>query len=76
MTITTKQRELLEIISSYISRHGFSPTLYELRDALQLASPAGVQARLAALKEQGLVQSTFYKSRTIRLTAAGQEALK
>lgn len=56
VTLYKRQRELLDFLRQYISKHGFSPTLQEIADAMDLASLATVHEHLKALVKKGLIK--------------------
>lgn len=56
VTLYKRQRELLDFLKQYISKHGFSPTLQEIADAMDLASLATVHEHLKALVKKGLIK--------------------
>jgi repressor LexA len=66
---STRQR-VLENIRDFIERHGYAPSVREIRDALHISSTSVVQYHLDALEVAGEIRRSRDHSRTIRL--AGQ----
>lgn len=49
VTLYKRQRQIVDFIAQYIQRHGYSPTLQEIADALEVSSLATVHEHLQAL---------------------------
>ena len=56
VTLYKRQREILDFISQFIQKSGFSPTLQEIADALGLSSLATVHEHLRALVKKGVIK--------------------
>lgn len=56
VTLYKRQREILDFISQFIQKHGFSPTLQEIADALGLSSLATVHEHLEALVKKKVIK--------------------
>ena len=56
MTITNRQKELLDYIISAIRDKGFPPTVSEMAKALKVSSKNAVAKLLRALQEQGFIK--------------------
>lgn len=69
MTITTRQREILEYIGTFQARQGFSPSVREICKALGLASPGSLLKHLRALEAASLLERTPGKKRAWKLTS-------
>ena len=67
MTISDRQRQVLEVIRSFTEVHGFPPTVREIGAAVGLSSPATVQNHLKTLEEQGLIRRGTSKRRALEL---------
>lgn len=63
--ITSKQEEILKIVTEYIEENGYSPTVREICKIAGLNSPATVHQHLKLLKEKGYLKSDKNKQRTI-----------
>src|SRR5690554_5902221 len=51
-----KQRQILDFISQYIQKNGYSPTLQEIADAIGVKSLATVHEHLQALTKKHLIR--------------------
>ncbi len=56
VTLYKRQREILDFLRQYIQKRGFSPTLQEIADALELSSLATVHEHLQALVKKGVIK--------------------
>ncbi len=63
--LTPKQEKVLKIISDYISENSCSPTISELREALNVSSSRTVTQYLEALEKQGRIRRDKYLRRGI-----------
>ncbi len=68
MYLTRRQREMLDNIERFIHRKGYSPTLEEIGEMMNLSSLATVHKHLQNLEEKGLIRRTWNHSRAIELT--------
>ena len=66
--ITTKQKQLLELIKNTIRKDGVPPSYDEMKDALGLASKSGIHRMITALEERGYIRRLPNKARAIELT--------
>jgi repressor LexA len=66
-TLTKAQEETLELIKRYINDHGYSPTMGELKEALQLSSIRSVTQRIEALERKGFIARDRFQRRSIRV---------
>lgn len=56
VTLYKKQKQILDFISQYIQKNGYSPTLQEIAQAMGLSSLATVHEHLQALVKKGVVK--------------------
>lgn len=73
---TPRQRQALAAIRDFTVRMGMPPTVRELQSMLGLASSHGASEHLRLLLAKGLIERLPMRSRGIRLTAAGRNALR
>lgn len=64
--LNEKQTQLLETVESFISQNGYSPTVRELAEQLDM-SPAGIFQNLKRLRQAGKVQWLDGAPRTLRV---------
>lgn len=68
MYLTRRQREMLDCIERFIQRHGYSPTLEEIGELMELSSLATVHKHLQNLETKGLIKRNWNHSRAIEVT--------
>ena len=68
--LTTRQREVFDFIRDKIDNRGYGPTVREIGEHFQIASPNGVMCHLKALEKKGLITREPNMSRAIQLTPA------
>lgn len=73
--LTTRQKELLEIIYEYIKSTGFPPTIEEMRGRLGVASNQSILDLLEKLREKELVRRKAGNARNIAILPMGFEVL-
>ncbi|MDB4961417.1 MAG: transcriptional repressor, LexA family [Myxococcales bacterium] len=64
--LTSRQREILDFISSSIVERGFPPTLREIGEHFSIRSTNGVNDHLKALEKKGHLRREDLKSRAMR----------
>lgn len=65
--LTDKEQRMLDYITHEIKTNGYSPTVRDIRSALDIKSTATVHAYLERLEEKGYITKKDGKSRTLRL---------
>lgn len=65
--LTKRQEDTLKFIKEYIVSHGYPPTVREIAVAINVSSPATVQAHLDQLADKGYIKKGSNKNRTIEL---------
>ncbi len=66
--LTKRQREVYDFIRSKIHGRGYGPTVREIGDRFDIASPNGVMCHLKALEKKGMITREPNMSRAIQLT--------
>ncbi len=56
ITIYKRQKQILDFVSQYIQKNGFSPTLTEIAQALGVSSLATVHEHLSTMVKKGLIR--------------------
>lgn len=69
MSLTRRQREVLDFIGGFVSRFGYSPSFEEIARGLSLKSLATVHKHITNLQKKGLLQRAHNRSRSIDLIA-------
>ena len=65
--LTDKQIEVLVNIKNFTNEHGYSPTVRELAELLNVSSPATIHTHLKILVNKGYITYVPKSSRTIRI---------
>lgn len=66
-SLTARQREVLDFIRLKIEGRGYGPTVREIGEEFEIASPNGVMCHLKALEKKGLITREPNRSRAIQL---------
>lgn len=56
VTLYKRQKQILDFINQYIQKNGYSPTLQEIADAMNLSSLATVHEHLQTLTKKGVLR--------------------
>ncbi len=70
-----RQREVLNLIAVLIKRNGYSPSLAELAEGINVRNRMTINQHLEALKRKGLVSWSANLKRSLKLTDAVAELL-
>ena len=69
MSLTKRQKQLLDYLDDHIRRRGYAPTLEEIGRRFRLASVATVHKHLSNLEHKGVIRRTWNRSRAIELVS-------
>jgi repressor LexA len=78
MKLTKRQKEILDFISGFIERNGYSPSMEEIAEEFQFASLNAVFKHLEALERRGHLHRDANRARSIQLaphSSAGVQSL-
>lgn len=67
MPLTKRQREILDFLSSYSSRHGYAPSFEEIAEQFNYNSLATVHEHLSNLERKGYIKRSYNESRAIEI---------
>jgi len=67
MTLTKRQKEILDYIENHIRRRGYAPTLEEIGAHFRLDSVATVHKHVSNLQSKGVIRRKWNRSRSIEL---------
>lgn len=78
MTLTRRQREILDYLQRHIADHGYAPSFEEIAQTFGFASLATVHEHLSNLERKGYITRQYNESRSIEVlpprgTAAASE---
>jgi repressor LexA len=68
MALTRRQKEVLDFISQFVERNGYSPSYEEIASGLNLASLATVHKHLSALEAKQYIRRGFNQSRSLEVS--------
>jgi repressor LexA len=72
--LTTRQQEILELITSAVRQRGYPPSVREIGDELGLSSPSTVHSHLSTLVRLGYLRRDPTKPRAIEVVDRRAEA--
>jgi repressor LexA len=67
VTLTTRQREILDVIERYMQDRGYPPSVREIGEAVGLTSPSTVHNHLSTLQRLGYLRRDPTKPRAIEV---------
>ena len=67
MTLTKRQRQVLNYLVGFLNKNGYSPSFEEIAQALKLASLATVHKHLSTLEKKGFIRRGYNQSRSIEV---------
>ncbi len=67
MTLTKRQKQLVDFLQDYISEHGYAPTLAEVGQYFGLSSLATVHKHLRNLEQKGVIRREHNHSRALEV---------
>lgn len=60
-----RRKQMLRFITRYITKHGYSPTIAEIGEAVGVVSPNAVRSHLHRMRDEGLIEITPRVARSI-----------
>lgn len=67
MTLTKRQKQVLDFLVSFLNRQGYSPSYEEMAKSLGLASLATVHKHLSTLERKGFIRRGHNRSRSVEI---------
>jgi repressor LexA len=67
MTLTKRQKEVLDFLVSFQNKKGYGPSYEEIARGLKLASLATVHKHIATLERKGFIRRGYNRSRSIEV---------
>jgi repressor LexA len=65
--LTKKQKEIFDYLKSYIKKNGFSPSLEEIKDYLNLSAVSTVHEHIQNLRKKGYINQEMNQARGISI---------
>ncbi len=72
MALTKRQREVYDVIQSFVEENGYSPSLEEIGAQLGLSSVATVHKHVQHLVEKGFLRKAWNRSRSVEPVGASR----
>jgi len=69
MALTRRQKQVLDILTDFINKHGYSPSFEEIAEALGLSSLATVHKHMETLERKGFIRRGYNRSRSVEVVA-------
>jgi repressor LexA len=67
MALTKRQKEVLDFLVSFETRHGYAPSFEEIGRGLKLSSLATVHKHISTLEKKGFIRRGYNQSRSIEI---------
>jgi len=67
MTLTKRQKEVLDYLVDFLNKHGYSPSFEEIARSLKLTSLATVHKHITTLEKKGFLRRGYNQSRSIEV---------
>ncbi|MGA8307450.1 MAG: helix-turn-helix domain-containing protein, partial [Candidatus Acidiferrales bacterium] len=67
MTLTKRQKEVLNYLVAFMNKNGYSPSFEEIARALKLTSLATVHKHLSTLEKKNYIRRGYNQSRSIEV---------
>src|ERR1700686_4803068 len=67
MTLTKRQKEVLDFLGAFHNKHGYSPSFEEMARSLKLTSLATVHKHVTTLERKGYIRRGYNQSRSIEV---------
>jgi repressor LexA len=67
MTLTKRQKEVLDFLVLFMNKHGYSPSFEEIARSMRLHSLATVHKHITTLEKKGFIRRGYNQSRSIEI---------
>src|SRR5271169_6222229 len=67
MALTKRQKEVLDYLVSFETRHGYAPSFEEIGKGMKLSSLATVHKHISTLEKKGFIRRGYNQSRSIEI---------
>src|SRR6266568_4451016 len=68
MALTKRQKEVLDYLVAFETKHGYAPSFEEIGKGLKLTSLATVHKHITTLEKKGFIRRGYNQSRSIEVT--------
>jgi repressor LexA len=76
MSLTKRQKEILDFVSEFIDRNGYSPSMEEIAEHFHFASLNAVFKHLEALESRGHLHRNSNRARSIQLSQSAAASVR
>src|SRR5258705_2133646 len=67
MALTKRQKEVLDYLVAFETKHGYAPSFEEIGKGLKLTSLATVHKHISTLEKKGFIRRGYNQSRSIEI---------
>ena len=67
MPLTKRQKEVLDYLVAFETKHGYAPSFEEIGKGLKLTSLATVHKHITTLEKKGFIRRGYNQSRSIEI---------
>src|SRR2546427_11048568 len=67
MALTKRQKEVLDFLVAFETKHGYAPSFEEIGKGLKLTSLATVHKHITTLEKKGFIRRGYNQSRSIEI---------
>ncbi len=67
MTLTKRQKQVLDFLVAFHDKHGYSPSFEEMARSLKLTSLATVHKHISTLERKGFIRRGYNQSRSVEV---------
>src|ERR1700680_3859696 len=67
MALTKRQKEVLDFLVSFETKHGYAPSFEEIGKGMKLTSLATVHKHITTLEKKGFIRRGYNQSRSIEI---------
>lgn len=69
MALTRRQKQVLDLLVTFINRNGYSPSFEEIASGLRVSSLATVHKHMQTLEKKGFIRRGYNQSRSVEVVA-------
>jgi repressor LexA len=73
MSLTKRQRQILDYLTGYINKKGYAPSFEEIAEKMGYASLATVHEHLTNLEEKGVIRRSYNASRGLEVVSQARQ---
>lgn len=73
MSLTKRQRQILDYLTAYINKKGYAPSFEEIAEKMGYASLATVHEHLTNLEDKGVIRRSYNESRGLEVLSRARQ---